>query len=156
MAAGLSSCDRDELVTSHAAFHYLAERYGLEQVAITGVSPEAEPDPERLADLTDLIDRHGVTTVFHETLVSADLAETLAREAGVETAVLDPIEGLSRRRDRRRRDLRHRHGGQPRRPAGGARMSLNGGDVIIEAADVGYAYRYAPRARRGQLRHPSR
>ena len=95
MAAGLSSCARDELVTSHAAFHYLAERYGLEQVAITGVSPEAEPDPERLADLTDVIDRHGVTTVFHETLVSADLADTLAREAGVETAVLDPIEGLS-------------------------------------------------------------
>jgi len=91
----LASCERHEIVTSHAAFHYLAERYGLEQLAISGVSPESEPDPERLAELSDLIDDHGVTTVFYETLVPPDLAETLAREAGVDTAVLDPIEGLS-------------------------------------------------------------
>ncbi len=91
----LASCARREIVTSHAAFHYLAERYGLEQLAIAGVGPESEPDPERLADLADLIDEHGVTTVFYETLVAPDLADTLAREAGVTTAVLDPIEGLS-------------------------------------------------------------
>jgi zinc transport system substrate-binding protein len=92
---GLASCERDLLVTSHAAFHYLAGRYGLEQVAISGLNPESEPDPERLADLADLVDREGVTTVFHEPLAPADLADTLAREAGVEVDVLDPIEGLS-------------------------------------------------------------
>jgi zinc transport system substrate-binding protein len=92
---GLASCERGQLVTSHAAFHYLADRYGLEQVAISGVTPESEPDPARLADLADLVDRHGVTTVFHEPLAPADLAETLAREAGVRTDLLDPIEGLS-------------------------------------------------------------
>lgn len=92
---GLATCERRDMVTSHAAFSYLARRYDLEQVAIAGLSPEAEPDPDRLSDLTDLIRQRGVTTVFYEALVSPDVAETLAREAGVGTAVLDPIEGLS-------------------------------------------------------------
>ena len=82
-------------MTSHAAFHYLAERYGLEQLAITGLSPESEPDPARLDELADLIERDGITTVFYESLVSPDVAETLARETGVQTAVLNPIEGLT-------------------------------------------------------------
>ena len=93
--SSLASCERDEIVTSHAAFYYFAQRYGLTQLAIAGVSPEAEPDAARLADLADLIDEHGITTVFYETLVSPDVADTLAREAGVDTAVLNPIEGLT-------------------------------------------------------------
>jgi zinc transport system substrate-binding protein len=95
LADGLADCERRELVTSHAAFHYLADRYGLEQLAISGLTPESEPDPDRLAELADLVDQRGVTTVFHEPLAPPELAETLAREAGVETAGLDPIEGLS-------------------------------------------------------------
>ena len=95
LSRGLATCERRDIVTSHAAFSYLARRYDLEQVAIAGLSPEAEPDPDRLSDLTDLIGERGVTTVFYEALVSPDVAETLAREAGVGTAVLDPIEGLS-------------------------------------------------------------
>ena len=91
----LARCPRRDVVTSHAAFSYLARRYDLVQVPISGLSPEAEPNPERLAELTDLIRARGVTTVFYEALVSPDVAETLAREAGVGTAVLDPIEGLS-------------------------------------------------------------
>ena len=94
-ATGLGSCERDQIVTSHAAFHYLAERYGLTQLPITGLSPEAEPDPARLADLADQIESEGITTIFYETLVSPDVAETLAREAGVDAAVLNPIEGLT-------------------------------------------------------------
>jgi zinc transport system substrate-binding protein len=93
--AGLADCARSEIVTAHDAFSYLADRYGLHQIPIAGVSPESEPDPDRLADLTELVESLGVTTVFFESLVSPDLAETLAREAGVDTAVLDPIEGLS-------------------------------------------------------------
>lgn len=92
----LARCERRDVVTSHAAFSYLARRYDLVQVPISGLSPEAEPDPQRLARLSDLIGERGVTTVFYEALVSPDVAETLAREAGVGTAVLDPIEGLSR------------------------------------------------------------
>jgi zinc transport system substrate-binding protein len=91
----LSSCERDQIVTSHAAFHYLAERYGLTQLPISGLSPESEPDADRIAELTDLIEEQGITTVFYETLVSPDVAEALAREADVDTAVLNPIEGLT-------------------------------------------------------------
>lgn len=94
-AGRLAACERDLLVVSHAAFGYLADRYDLRQEAITGISPESEPDPRRLAELTDLVRSEGVTTVFTETLVSPEVAETLAREAGVGTAVLNPLEGLT-------------------------------------------------------------
>jgi zinc transport system substrate-binding protein len=92
---GLAHCARHELVTSHEAFAYLAERYGLEQIAITGLSPEAEPEPRKLQDVVDLVRERGVTTVYFETLVSPRIAETVARETGAKTAVLDPIEGLT-------------------------------------------------------------
>lgn len=93
--AGLSNCQRRTIVTAHAAFHYLADSYELEQLAIAGLSPESEPDPQRLAELSDVIRERGVTTVFYETLAAPDVAETLAREARVETAVLNPLEGLT-------------------------------------------------------------
>jgi zinc transport system substrate-binding protein len=92
---GLAHCRRHEIVTSHAAFGYLADRYGLDQVALAGLSPEAEPSPQDLQKLVDEVRRTGATTVFSETLVSPRLAETIAREADVATAVLDPIEGLT-------------------------------------------------------------
>jgi zinc transport system substrate-binding protein len=92
---GLAHCKRREIVTSHAAFGYLAARYGLEQVPLTGLSPEAEPSPRDLEHLVRRVRETGATTVFFETLVSPKLAETVAREAGVTTAVLDPLEGLS-------------------------------------------------------------
>jgi zinc transport system substrate-binding protein len=91
---GLADCDRREIVTAHAAFAYLADRYGLEQLAIAGLSPEAEPDAERLAEVADQVKAKGVTTVFFEELVPPDVAEALARETGTTTAVLSPIEGL--------------------------------------------------------------
>jgi zinc transport system substrate-binding protein len=93
--AGLRRCTRREIVTSHAAFGYLAQRYGLKQVPITGLTPESEPSPQRLAHVVKLVRRTHATTVFFETLVSPRLADTVAREVGVRTAVLDPIEGLT-------------------------------------------------------------
>ncbi len=92
---GLSVCDRHIFVTSHASFGYLADRFGLGQNSIAGLSPEAEPDAERLAELADFVEEHDVTTIYYETLVTADVAKTLARETGAEVGVLDPIEGLT-------------------------------------------------------------
>ena len=92
---GLANCERHEIVTSHEAFAYLAQRYGLEQIPITGLSPEAEPQPADLAHVVDLVEERGVTTIYYETLVSPRIAETVARETGAKTAVLDPIEGLT-------------------------------------------------------------
>jgi zinc transport system substrate-binding protein len=93
---GLAECQRRDVVTSHEAFAYLTERYGLHQIAITGLSPEAEPDPGELARVIALARERGVTTIYFETLVSPRIAETVARETGAKTAVLDPIEGLTK------------------------------------------------------------
>ncbi len=95
LADGLAHCRRHEIVTSHAAFGYLAKRYGLKQLALTGLSPEAEPSPRDLEALVDEVKQTDATTVFFETLVSSKLADTVAREAGAKTAVLDPLEGLT-------------------------------------------------------------
>jgi zinc transport system substrate-binding protein len=92
---GLAHCQRTTIVTNHAAFGYLAAAYGLTQEAISGLQPDAEPTPERLAQLRDLVEREGVTTIFTEELVPPQTAQTLADEAGVRTAVLHTIEGLT-------------------------------------------------------------
>jgi zinc transport system substrate-binding protein len=97
-AAGLRSCTRRTIVTSHDAFGHLARRYDLEQEAIAGLSPDAEPSGARLAELADLVERRGITTIFTEELVSKRVADALAREAGgVRTATLNPLEGLTER-----------------------------------------------------------
>ena len=90
---GLSHCALDTVVVSHDAFEYLS-KYGLHFAAINGLSPEAEPSPAHLAQLHDLIEQHQITTVFSETLASPELADSLAQDLGIGTAVLDPVEGL--------------------------------------------------------------
>ena len=95
IAQGLTSCTRQEFITTHAAFGYLARRYGLEQIAISGLSPEAEPSPARVAEVSDLAKEHQITTIFYETLVSPAVAKSIAGDLGLRTDVLDPIEGIT-------------------------------------------------------------
>ena len=92
---GLASCANRDLVTSHDAFGYLADAYDLRQVGITGLSPEAEPSPGELSAVTEFVRANEVATIYFETLVSPDIAETVARETGAQTQVLDPLEGLT-------------------------------------------------------------
>jgi len=92
---GLKDCARKEMVVSHEAFGYLADRYHLTQVSITGLTPEEDPGPQRMAEVAQLAKSHGVTTIFFETLVSPAVAEALAKEVGARAEVLDPIEGLA-------------------------------------------------------------
>ena len=94
-ADGLAACQGADLVTSHTAFGYLADRYALEQVGISGIDPEAEPSPARLREIGDLVEERGVKTLYSETLVSPKVTDTLASDLGINTAVLDPLEGLS-------------------------------------------------------------
>jgi zinc transport system substrate-binding protein len=91
--AGLAACTVKPLVVSHAAFGYLADAYGFEQHGIAGLSPDAEPSPNKLAELSALVRDEGVTTVYFESLASPDAAQAIAAETGVRTAMLDPIEG---------------------------------------------------------------
>ena len=86
-------------MTTHSAFSYLARRYGLTQIPIQGIEPEAEPNPAALAALVRLAKERKIRYVFFETLVSSKLAETLAREIGATTLVLNPVEGLTKQEE---------------------------------------------------------
>ncbi|MFY9588592.1 MAG: metal ABC transporter substrate-binding protein [Actinomycetota bacterium] len=92
---GLASCARKEIFTSHAAFAYLADAYGLNQIPITGISPEAEPSASRLQQIAAQAKAGHATTIFFETLVSPRVSQAVARIVGAKTLVLDPIEGLT-------------------------------------------------------------
>ncbi|MBB6216777.1 zinc transport system substrate-binding protein [Anaerosolibacter carboniphilus] len=91
----LSNMKRKEIVVAHAAFGYLANRYDLEQVAITGLSPQEEPSAAKLAEITEFAKDHSLKYIFFETLTSPKLAQVLAAEVGAETLVLNPLEGLT-------------------------------------------------------------
>lgn len=94
-----ATCANRTLVTSHAAFGYLADRYDFSQYGITGLTPEEEPTPQALAAAAEFIRANDVATIYFESLVSPAIAETLAAETGAATAVLDPIEGLAEESD---------------------------------------------------------
>ena len=92
---GLSNCAEKNIITSHAAFGYLATTYRLNQVPIAGLSPDAEPSPQQLADITKFAKANNVKYIFFESLVSPKLSDTIANEIGAKTLVLNPIEGLT-------------------------------------------------------------
>ena len=92
---GLANCTRTELVTSHAAFAYIADRYGLKQVPVSGISPESEPSPAQLKAIITFAKAHDVKYIFFETLLDPKVAELIASEVGAHTLVLNPIEGLT-------------------------------------------------------------
>lgn len=92
---GLATCKRHDIITTHEAFGYLADAYGLHQDGLAGIDPEAEPSPARLREIKDIIAKTGATTIFTETLVSSRVAKSLATDAGVATEVLDPIESVA-------------------------------------------------------------
>jgi len=92
---GLANCVSKDIVTSHSAFGYLANVYGLHQVPISGISPDAEPSPKQLSDVADFVKKNHVKYIFFESLLSPKLSETIARETGTTTMVLDPIEGIT-------------------------------------------------------------
>lgn len=93
--AGLANCERKTIVTAHASFGYLAQSYGLKQLAVSGITPDVEPSPARLREVLEQIKSEKATHIFFETLVSPRIAQTLADEAGAETLVLNPLEGLT-------------------------------------------------------------
>lgn len=92
---GLKNTTTKTFITTHSAFGYLAERYGLTQEGIAGIDPEAEPSPARISALHSIAEKKKVTTVFFETLASDKTAKTVARDTGLKTDVLDPLEGIT-------------------------------------------------------------
>jgi zinc transport system substrate-binding protein len=92
---GLSTCGDKNIVTSHSAFAYLAREYNLNQVSIAGLSPEEEPSSKQMADIAKFAKDNNVKYIFFESLISPKLSETIAKEIGAQTLVLNPIEGLT-------------------------------------------------------------
>ncbi len=101
---GLHRCERRAIVTSHAAFGYLAERYRLEQISLGGLAPEGEPTPRELERVVSAVRDERGTTIYVEPLLSRRLARTVARETGARVAVLSPLEGLTEKELKRGED----------------------------------------------------
>ena len=91
----LSNVKRKDVVVAHEAFSYLTNRYGLTQLAVSGLSPQEEPSAAKMAKITEFAKEHNVKTIFFETLTSPKISEVLAKEIGASTAVLNPVEGLT-------------------------------------------------------------
>jgi len=92
---GLADCKNKSIITSHSAFGYLASAYELEQVSVTGLSPDAEPSAQQLAEIVEFAKDNNVKYIFFESLVSPKLSETIATEIGAKTLILNPLEGLT-------------------------------------------------------------
>ncbi len=92
---GLSSCEHEEFVTSHAAYGYLALAYGLEQVSVTGLSPGFDPSPQRLANIADRINDLGLEAVLVEPVLSGSHEEVLAGETGARIYKIHPMDGVT-------------------------------------------------------------
>lgn len=92
---GLASCELNDVVVMHDAFGYMADAYGFDVISVSGINPEGEPSPARLAEVSDLVEERGITTVFFETAASPRVAETIAAETGAEVDLLNPIESIS-------------------------------------------------------------
>lgn len=103
-AHGLDSCKLHDIITSHAAFNYLAKRYGFNTYSIAGLSPEEEPSPKTMAQLITLVREKHIRYIFFERLVGPRLSDTIAHETGAKTLVLDPIEGLTEKEIRAGKD----------------------------------------------------
>ena len=93
--SGLTDLPNREIIVAHQAFGYLCAEYGLVQVAIEGLMADSEPDPARMAEIVSFARDHDVSVIFFEQLASQKVADTIAREIGARTAVLNPLEGLT-------------------------------------------------------------
>jgi len=92
---GLLTCGSKNIITSHSAFAYLASSYGLNQVSVAGLSTEEEPSSKQLSEITKFAKTNNIKFIFFESLISPKLSETIAKEVGAQTLVLNPIEGLT-------------------------------------------------------------
>lgn len=84
-----------KIVVSHEAFAYLCRDYKLKQLGIEGVFADSEPSPAKMKEIIDFVRKHQVKVIFFESLASPKVAEAVANEAGVTTAMLNPLEGLT-------------------------------------------------------------
>ncbi len=93
---GLSDCQLGHAVISHASLGYLAHRYGFEMMSVSGISPEEEPSPRKMAEVSDMIKKHNIGHIFFETTLNPRIAETISRETGAQVVVFHSLESISK------------------------------------------------------------
>lgn len=91
---GLATCETRTIITAHAAFGYLAQRYDLEQFSVAGLEPDAEPSAARIAEVHTRVAADAVTTLYFEPLANPDVVDAIADDLDLDTAELDPIESI--------------------------------------------------------------
>lgn len=96
-SAGLARCDkRVFLHGGHYTFGYLAARYGLTYRSAQAVNPDSELTAATLVQLLKLVKANGLLYVYSEELVSPQISEVIAREAGVKILMLHGAHNISK------------------------------------------------------------
>ena len=93
----LKEAKQKNFVTQHTAFSYLALDYGLNQVGISGINTDQEPDPSRIAELKHYVEDNGINYIYFENNNQGKAAQTLADETNVQLEVLNPLESLTKK-----------------------------------------------------------
>lgn len=94
--AGLSG---KKLFVTHGAYGYLCDDFGMEQVALEGISGDSDPSPAQMAKIVDEIKAEGAKCIFYDPLEGDKMANAVAKEAGIEALPLYTFEGDSEDRD---------------------------------------------------------
>jgi zinc transport system substrate-binding protein len=93
---GLRDCEIRDIIIAHDSLRYLARRYSLQVLPITGISPGEEPSPRRMARIIRFARGKKIRYIFTEPLVSSRIAETIAREVGAATLPFHTFGGLTK------------------------------------------------------------
>ncbi|MFY9114711.1 MAG: metal ABC transporter substrate-binding protein [Dethiobacteria bacterium] len=89
----LFSLENRSFISCHSAWAYFAARYGLEEAAVISEHPGQEPSPRWIAELVDLTEALGISTIFAESQLNPALAESIAAEIDGRVLLLDPLGG---------------------------------------------------------------
>jgi zinc transport system substrate-binding protein len=74
----------NRIIVSHAAYGYWEQVYGIEQIAVSGLSPSNEPSQKELQNLIEMAEKYGLKYVLFEQNVTPKVAEVVRKEIGAE------------------------------------------------------------------------
>jgi zinc transport system substrate-binding protein len=94
-AAGLGECNQSILISGgHNSLSYLGRDYGFSTISVFGLSPNSEPTPQKIAEITDILKEHGIRHVIFEEFIDPKVSNVLASEAGASTIMINPGHNL--------------------------------------------------------------
>lgn len=91
----VAGAEQKTFFVSHAAFGYLTDQYGLEQVAIAGLNSQSEPSQKELTEIVSQAQELGIEYVVFEQNVSSNLTQVIQKEIGAEAVQLHNLSVLT-------------------------------------------------------------